>query len=85
MKTLHIIRNLNDRLSQATIRSFSECGEEAVLLMQDAVYDEIRLESVKVYVCQEDLFARQIKKEFQQVSYDDIARLVTEFDRTIVW
>ncbi len=85
MKTLHIIRNLNDQLSGTTIHSFPEGEDTAVLLMQDAVYGEYQFDSVKVYVCQEDLLARQIDKSYPPVSYDQIARMVTEYDRVIVW
>jgi len=84
MKSLHIIRNIEDQLACSAIRSSSN-AEDALLLMQDGVYGEFQLDSVKIYACQEDLLARNIKKEYQPVSYQEIAKMIIEYDRTIVW
>ena len=85
MKTLHIIRNLNDKQSLATIRSLPNDDGKAILLTQDAVFEEIQFDTENVFICKEDSFAREIETRYQQISYDEIVRLVIEYDRTIVW
>jgi sulfur relay protein TusB/DsrH len=84
MKSLHIIRNLDDQLACMAIRT-SSSGEDALLLMQDGVYGEFQFDSVKIYACQEDLLARKIEKGYQPVSFQEIAEMIIEYDRTIVW
>jgi sulfur relay protein TusB/DsrH len=84
MKSLHIIRNIEDQLACMAIQSSSN-GEDALLLMQDGVYGEYQFDTVKIYACQEDLLARKIEKGYQQVSYQRIAEMIIEYDRTIVW
>ena len=64
----------------------SSNGEDALLLMQDGVYGEFQFGSVKIYACQEDLLARNIdEKRYQPISYQEIAGMIIEYDRTIVW
>lgn len=85
MKSLHIIRNIEDPLACIAIQG-SSSGEDALLLIQDGVYGEFQFSSVRVYACQEDLLARKIdEKGYQPVSYQEIAGMMIEYDRTIVW
>lgn len=85
MKTLHILRNINDQFACTMIEAGMDASESAVLLMQDAVYDELSFDSIKIFACEEDTKARQIESRYQKVSFDEIARMVVAYDRTIVW
>ncbi|MBI1819446.1 MAG: hypothetical protein HYR81_03875 [Nitrospirae bacterium] len=85
MKTLHIIRNINDELARTMMDSAPERKGNAIVLMHDAVYEEFQAGSMKIYACEEDLQSRQIERPYQKVSHDEIARLVLEYDRAIVW
>lgn len=85
MKTLHIIRNVNDKQSLATIHSLPYDDGKAILLTQDAVFEEIQSDKENVFICKEDSFARTIETRYKQISYDEIVQLVIEYDRTIVW
>jgi sulfur transfer complex TusBCD TusB component (DsrH family) len=84
MTTLHILRKLNDPLAREVIEA-SQKDETAVLLMQDAIYGDYRIGSITIYTCREDLSARQMEKEGPSLSYDEVAQLVTKYDRTVVW
>ena len=85
MKTLHIIKNMKDGFASELIKALMEGAESSVLLMQDAVYEESLPDFNKILACEEDTGARQIESRHQKVSFDEIARMVTEYDRTIVW
>ncbi|MBI1824292.1 MAG: hypothetical protein HY200_11135 [Nitrospirae bacterium] len=84
MKTLHIIRTINDPLVRSVIEASRE-EDIAVLLMQDAVYGDYQIGTVPLFACREDLAARQIEKRVRSLSYDEVAELVAEYERTIVW
>ena len=84
MKSLHIIRSADDHLASRVIGRCT-AGEDAVLLVQDGVYGAFPGGTIKLFACREDLAAREIAKDCQVVSYDEIAKLVLEYDRTIVW
>jgi sulfur relay protein TusB/DsrH len=81
MKTLHILRKTNDPIAIEAIRSDPEA---ALLLIQDAVLAKGSFPA-KTYACREDLVARGIGERYRIVDYDDIARLITEYDRVITW
>ncbi|MHB8483095.1 MAG: hypothetical protein ACYDBV_10275 [Nitrospiria bacterium] len=85
MKTLHIIKNIKDDFAHDLIKALREGEESSILLMQDAVYVESLPGLNKVFACEEDAGARQIENRYPKVSFDEIARMVTEYDRTIVW
>ena len=84
MKTLHIIRNMKDYFALDLIKAGDD-KESSVLLMQDAVYEEFPAGRIKIFACEEDLNARQIESRYHKVSFDEISRMVADYDRTIVW
>jgi len=84
MKTLHIIRNMNDHFAKK-IAGSGKKEKVAVLLIQDAVYEEMESDRMTVYACGDDCIARNVKNRYPVLSYQEIAKLVTEYDRTIVW
>lgn len=85
MKTFHFIRNLKDRLAADVISGSPEKGKDAVLLMHDAVYEKWAPEGVPVFACREDVAARGIETPYPPLSYEEVARMIVKYDRTIVW
>ncbi|NKE71380.1 DsrH/TusB family sulfur relay protein [Candidatus Manganitrophus noduliformans] len=81
MKTLHILRKTSEPIALEAIQSDPRA---AVLLIQDAVLTK-GVFPVETYACREDLDARGIDRSFRPVDYNDIARLIVEYDRVITW
>lgn len=84
MKTLHIIRRVDDRVAWEVIRGDSHEGEVSVLLVQDGVYME-DAPMAKVYASSEDVQARGVFTSHSLVTSQQISRLVAEHERTVVW
>ena len=85
MKTFHLIRNLNDLLAREVVTGAPAESEDAVLLLHDAVFETFPKSEAKVFACREDLSARGIESPHAGLSHEEIARMITEYDRTIVW
>lgn len=85
MKTFYFIRKLKDRLAAEVISGGPEKGTDAILLMHDAVYEKWAPEGVRIFACREDVAARGIETPYPAASYEEIARMIVEYDRTIVW
>ncbi len=84
MKTLHILRKINDPFALAAITDEAGKWPTALLLIQDGVLTREILPE-ETYVCQEDLSARGAESPYPLINYAGIARLITECGRVITW
>ncbi len=84
MKTLHILRKINDPFAIAAIADEIKKRPTALLLIQDGVLTR-EMFSEETYVCQEDLSARGAESPHLLINYAGIARLITECGRVIIW
>ena len=76
MKTLHVLRNPDDK--KAWDIAANDEGS-SVLLIHDGVYAEIE----NAYKCKDDLGARDLPGD--GLAYNDIVKLIVEHDKVIVW
>ncbi|VAX33674.1 hypothetical protein MNBD_NITROSPIRAE01-2213 [hydrothermal vent metagenome] len=84
MKTLHIMRKINDPFALAAITDESGKWPTALLLIQDGVLTTEILPE-ETYVCHEDLSARGAESPYLSINYTGMARLITECGRVITW
>lgn len=84
MKTLHILRKMDDSFAKAVIADEAAKHPIALVLIQDGVLTRGDFPE-ETYVCQEDLVARAATSPYFSINYAGIARLVTECDRVITW
>ncbi len=84
MSSLHIIRRPADRLAIDAVTVEKRKGRVAVLFIQDAVGAGASDQDA-VYVCEPDLLARGLETSHKRVDYDGICRMLTEYDRVVVW
>jgi len=84
MKTLHILRKINDPFAKSVIADEASHRPLALLLIQDGVLATGEFPE-ETYVCQEDLSARGVESPHFMLNYAGIARLITECDRVITW
>ena len=76
MKTLHVLRNPNDKEAQGII---ADDENSSTLLIQDGVYAETE----KAHKCKDDLDARGLSGD--GLEYNEIVKLIAEHDKVIVW
>ncbi len=84
MKTLHILRKINDPLALKVIADGLLNDSVALLLIQDGVLAKGNFPE-ETYVCEEDLTARSAESPYFLINYAGIARLVIECERIITW
>jgi sulfur transfer complex TusBCD TusB component (DsrH family) len=84
MRTLHLIRKSRDPLAEEAISHEARDGPVAVLLIQDGVLNRASFPG-EIYVNREDLEARALESPHRKLDYTEIARLILQFDRTVVW
>lgn len=84
MKTLHILRKTTDPLATGAMRSEGRRRPIALLLIQDGVLAKGDFPE-ETYACAEDQAARGVRRPYRAVDYTEIARLISECDRVIVW
>lgn len=85
MRVLHLIRSLEDERALATARSHARDHPIGLLLLQDAVLARVSDFPGRVYACAEDVLARGKGGEYEEVSYEVMARLIFEHDKVITW
>ncbi|OGW44827.1 MAG: hypothetical protein A2132_04055 [Nitrospirae bacterium RBG_16_43_11] len=84
VKTLHIIRNIDDKLAQEMIHHDSAKGSVSVLLIQDGVLS--RLHGVgDIYASVYDVEARGLNTSYKLVDYSSICQLIIDHEKVIVW
>ena len=84
MKTLHIIRNIDDKLAQEMIHHDSAKEDVAVLLIQDGVLSNLQVTG-DIYASVNDVEARGLNTTYRLVDYSSICQLIIDHDRVIVW
>ena len=84
MKTLHIIRNINDKLAQEMIHHDSDKGSVSVLLIQDGVFSSLQW-SGDIYASVNDVEARGLNTSYKLVDYSSICQLIIDHEKVIVW
>jgi sulfur relay protein TusB/DsrH len=85
MKSLHVIRDPNERLGLEVAAHQSKHGQVSLLLIQDAVLTRLALDGVAVYALSDDLEARGVKGHARSVDYDAAVRLMVGHDKVVVW
>ena len=85
MKSLHIIRDPNERLGLEVAAHESRHGQVSLLLIQDAVLARLALDGAAVYALSDDLEARGMKGPALSVDYDAAVRLMAGHDKVVVW
>ena len=84
MSSLHIIRRSDDNFAVQAVRFEKTGGKVAVLFVQDAVSSDIA-DVAPIYVSEPDLRARGMKSPHEAMDYEGMARLISEYDRVVVW
>ena len=84
MTSLHIIRRSDDRFAADAVRFEEARGRVAVLLIQDGVSLDVP-DLAPTYVSEPDLRARGIRSRHKTTGYEEMARLLSEYDRVVVW
>ncbi len=84
MKTLHILRKIDDPFVKSVIADEAAHRPLTLLLMQDGVLATGEFPE-DTYVCQEDLAARAAESPYFLINYAGITRLITECERIITW
>ncbi|HLC43211.1 MAG TPA: DsrH/TusB family sulfur metabolism protein [Methylomirabilota bacterium] len=85
MKSLHVIRDPNERLGLEIASRESGQGRVSLLLIQDAVLTRLTLDGLAVYALADDLEARGVKGHARSVDYDEAVRLMVDHDKVVVW
>ena len=83
MRTLHVIRRADDRL--AFEAAGQSGGEAAVLLIQDGVRAAAPAAITSVYVSADDVTARGVATNYQQVTAVAMSELIVTHERVLVW
>ena len=84
MKTLHIIRKVDDKLAQEVINHDSAKGDVSVLLIQDGVLSNMHgVYELYASVC--DVEARGLNTSYKLVDYSSICQLIIDHEKVIVW
>lgn len=81
MKILHIIRNPNDKTPIEIAKAQGKEHDVALLLLHDAIYMDT---GMKAYACRDDAEARGITAH-ECKGYDEIVKLIFEYDRVVSW
>ncbi|MEW6034857.1 MAG: hypothetical protein AB1603_08415 [Chloroflexota bacterium] len=86
MKVLHLVRELgDDRAISTLLRQCEEGHEITVVLLHDAVLDQLKEEGCRVLACEDDVRARGGRAGWPTVDYEGVVRLLFEADRVICW
>ncbi|MEK6561277.1 MAG: DsrH/TusB family sulfur metabolism protein [Nitrospirota bacterium] len=84
MKTLHIIRKVDDKLAQEVINHDSAKGDVSVLLIQDGVLSNMH-GVYEMYASVNDVEARGLNTSYKLVDYASICQLIIDHDKVIIW
>ena len=84
MKTLHIIRNIDNKLAQEVINHEGAKGDVTVLLIQDGVFSSLQWAG-DIYASVNDVEARGLNTSYKLVDYSSICQLIIDHDKVIVW
>ena len=84
MKTLHIIRNIDNKLAQEVISHECAKGYVSVLLIQDGVLSSLHKPG-DVYASVNDAEARGLNTSYKLVDYSSICQLILDHDKVVVW
>ena len=84
MKTLHIIRNIDNELAQEVINYESDMRGVTVLLIQDGVFSSLQ-GAGDIYASVNDVEARGLNTSYKLVDYSSICQLIIDHDKVIVW
>ena len=84
MKILHIIKNVNEKRGLEIAKIQSKSNEVGILLIHDGVYAKLD-KNLKTYACLKDVEARNISVNYELVDYNDIVKLIFEYEKVIVW
>jgi sulfur transfer complex TusBCD TusB component (DsrH family) len=84
MKTLHVVRKLDDPLPFELLNRKEERGKDTLLLIHDAVFHRGPLPQ-KAFASAPDIAARGITSPLPTLTDEAICQLIIEHDRIIVW
>jgi len=84
MKTLHIIRDIENKLAQEVIDHESDKREVTVLLIQDGVLSKLQVAG-DIFASVDDVEARGLNTPYKLIDYSSICQFIIEHDKVIVW
>ena len=84
MKILHIIKNPDERKAFEIAKIQAKKNEIGILLIQDGVLGNLSFDFAKTYISDADVKARNLKVE-GTIDYDEMIKLIFEYDRVISW
>ena len=84
MKILHVIKNPDEKKAFEIAKIQAKKHEIGILLIQDAVLGKLSFDFARAYVSDADVKARNQKIE-DTIDYDEMVKLIFEYDRVISW
>ena len=86
MRTLHIIKETNDRYAWQTALKQQKKNPDriTILLLQDAVFTPIEGD-FEVFACREDVVSRGVKTAATRTDYEEIVRMLMDADSVVCW
>ena len=84
-KILHIIKDLNDPAPIDIAKKQADSNEIGLLFIHDAVLGDLSSDFAKVYVLDADVRARNLNIEGEIIDYDEMIRLLFEYDKVVSW
>ncbi|MBI5193343.1 MAG: hypothetical protein HZA08_07895 [Nitrospirae bacterium] len=84
MKTLHILRKIEDQFVREIIEHDRSAKDVSILLIQDGVLSKFR-EDKNVFASVNDVEARGLDVSCNLVDYPAICRLIVGHDKVMVW
>ena len=84
-KILHIIKDLNDPAPIDIAKKQADSNEIGLLFIHDAVLGNLSSDFAKVYVLDADVRARNLNIEGEIIDYDEMIRLLFEYDKVVSW
>lgn len=85
MRILHILRNPKDRTPLEIAEIQTREHYVGVLLLHDAVFLKEIPGNLEVYACLDDALARNISSNHTQLGYEEIVKLIFEYDKVVSW
>lgn len=85
MRILHIVRDVEDGRALDVAQKQHRRGHAVtLLLLHDAVLGNIKLAG-QVLACETDALARRRQDRYETVDYEDIVKMIFDYDRVISW
>lgn len=85
MRILHIVREVEDSRALDVAQKQQESGHVAtLLLLHDAVLSDVQFEG-QLLACEADALARSKEERYKTIDYDEIVKMIFDYDKVISW